>query len=230
MSERLAAKDKERLFPGEFYQRFLPVEISGKDLMVVKALADAFARGPRLKDCHLIGAAGQLAVAKALKLSLNGLLYSCGDGGQDYLNTRIDTKTTYCPAGENPVIWVPDDPVRWGTPKIFVGVAVRSVSSVKIQGDILGFLTSTRLKKLIEEKKVLSKTGEFCKVGIESDYLYPLSWLELYLQCCYGEVRRIMGQFLKEEDLEELIQCIPPRSSCDFEESESADLIEFLEF
>ena len=83
MNGRLAAKDEGRLFPGEFYQRFLPIEISGKDLLVVKALADAFARGARLKNCHLIGAAGQLAVAKALKLSLNVLLYFHVDGGQD---------------------------------------------------------------------------------------------------------------------------------------------------
>ena len=89
---RTAMGNGKRFFPKDFYPRFFTIRLYGNDLLLVKALADVFCSAPYLEDYHLVGAAGQVMVAKAFNLKLNGLAYHRGDGGRDYLQTRIDTK------------------------------------------------------------------------------------------------------------------------------------------
>lgn len=204
MNGRLAAKDEGRLFPGEFYQRFLPIEISGKDLLVAKALADVHCRSSYLENRHLVGAAGQVMVAKALGLSLNGFSFERGDGGIDYKGTRIDTKTVFLPY-DKPLLWVPQDPAKRKGPKIYTGVALRSITPYRINGEIFGFATTSLINSMTQEKFVQGKYG---KLGISAEFLHPISWLILALNSIQ-DFKRVMGQFLPPEELEEVYQCLP---------------------
>ena len=221
MDGRLAISSRKKLFPEGFYPRFLTVRLAGNDLLLVKALADVFCSTPYLEDHHLVGAAGQVMVAKAFNLKLNGLAYHGGDGGKDYLQTRIDTKTCYCPSDQKPVLWIPDNPGKWNPPKVYIGVALKEICPLYLEGNILGFATTSRIKDLIEAGKVRLPSGNYKKLGIEAEDLYPISWLDLYLKCDNGEHQVVMSQFLGEEDLNELIQCIPLRSNTEAEDESS---------
>lgn len=229
MHKGLATENEEKLFPREFYRRFITVRLSGKDLLLVKSLADVFCSGSYLENYHIIGATGQVMVAKAFGLRLNGYLYLHGDGGTDYLDVRVDTKTC-SPRVHNPALLISRDPERWDPPKVFVLVCLKTIVSSFLEGNILGFITTNRIRSLVAKGRVRPHIGGHGKVEVSATDLFPISWLDMYLKCSEKELKGIMSQFLQEADLKELIQCIPPRSSCDCEDGESADLIEFLEF
>ena len=187
------------------YSKFIRVTLNRLDLMKVRFLADVLARGAVVRHSHVLGAAGQVLVAKAFpELRLNGRFYLEGDGGYDYLNARFNTKTTVKCADYLPILWC-ERTILSGEKKgalVYIGVAMDPYeeSSETWSGEIYGFATIFHLRRLLQKKKFVASQYLPSLVGFPSCYLYPPSWLKAYLKF-RDTTPELLEEFFSKEDL-----------------------------
>ncbi len=193
------------MFQKTSYSKFIRVTLNRLDLMRVSFLADVLARGAVVKHSHILGAAGQVLVAKAFpELKLNGRFYLEGDGGYDYLNARFNTKTTVKCDDYLPILWC-ERAILSGEKKgalVYIGVAMDPYeeSSETWSGEIYGFATIFHLRRLLQKKKFVANQHLPSLLGFPSCYLYPPSWLKAYLK--FRDINpELLGEFFSKGDL-----------------------------
>lgn len=191
------------------YSKFIRATLNRFDLMKVHFLADVLAHGAVVEHKHFLGAAGQVIVAKAFpELKLNGHFYLQGDEGCDYLNARLNTKTTIKNKDYLPTLWIKRRHFLLqdvNNSLIYIGVAMEPYQdgAETWTGEVYGFATIYHLKRLFQKKLFVASKLIRSLVGFSSCHLYPPSWLKAYLK--FKDIsHELLEEFFSKEDLKAL--------------------------
>lgn len=183
---------------------------------IVRCLADVLAYdSDTIEHKHLVGAAGQVAVAKAFpELMLNGRIYQKGDGGYDYLNARIDTKTAIRNSYK-PTLWIKRSAIESGISCVYIGVVMENYENIDSMdswnADIYGFATLSYLRVLMDSSRYIRSSHKNI-VGFR-EKLYPPSILKLYLKLRGSGNQDRLLSFLTPDDISDLNSALSCLSS-----------------
>jgi len=89
------------------YSKFIRVTLNRFELAKVHFLADVLAHCAVVEHRHFLGAAGQVLITKVFpELRLSTHSYFQGEEGCDYLDTRLNTRTTVKNKDYLPALWI----------------------------------------------------------------------------------------------------------------------------
>jgi len=168
------------------YSKFIEAKLTKRDIELARLLADAIASGPEVPFHCLLGSAGQILVSKVFpRLKVNLRFYVFGDRGSDYVNLRVDTKTTLdnCPGA--PILWLDSRRLLEEPPPSLVYIAVAmspEAGEREWKGRIFGFATITHLRKLYRSRLYVPSRSDRHLIGFHARHLYPPSWLKAFFR------------------------------------------------